>query len=220
MSQKKHRVFLVDDHPIVRQGIALLINQTRDLMVCGTASDTRSAMEAVPKSAPDIVVTDLSMPGPDGLELIKNLRTLMPTLSILVLSMQDEMLYAGRALKSGARGYIMKHEAEENILAAIQRVLAGQIYLSPSMTSHFLQNATTHAEVNPSPLDLLSDRELQVFELLGNGVRTSKIAEQLGIGVKTVETHIVRIRHKLGFADSHEMSRQAVIWVQRKLPKK
>lgn len=221
MTTKKERVFLIDDHPIVRQGLAVLIDQEPDLAVCGTAADARSALDGVLKSKPNIVVVDLSMPGPDGLEFIKNLHVHMPKLPVLVLSMHDEMLYAERALKAGAQGYIMKHEAETNIMAAIRRVLQGEVYLSLAMTGHLLRKVADQSDTKPiSQLETLADRELQVFEHIGRGYRSVEIAEQLGISIKTVESHVSRIRQKLGLRNSHEVARQAVIWVQQKLGRK
>jgi DNA-binding NarL/FixJ family response regulator len=216
MVDKKHRVFLVDDHPIVRQGLSLLIDHQPDLMVCGMAADTRSAMTDVPGSKPDIVVADLSMPGPDGLELIKSLRALLPGLPVLVLSMHDETLYAERVLKAGARGYVMKHEAETNIINALRRILDGSIYLSPAMTNRLLRKVSDHGNATPpSGIATLSDRELQIFEMLGHGLRPNKIAKELGIGIKTVETHVGRIRAKLGLRHAHEVLREAVLWLQQ-----
>jgi DNA-binding NarL/FixJ family response regulator len=214
MPPKKHRVFLVDDHPIVCQGLALLINHEPDLTVCGTATNARAALDAILKNKPDVVVTDLSMPGADGLELIKNLRAQLPHLQILVLSMHDEMLYAERALKAGARGYIMKHAVETNIMTAIRRIVLGEIYLSPAMTGRLLSKLSDQPDPTISPLAKLGDRELHVFELLGRGLRTTAIATELGIGIKTVETHIGRIRVKLNLSNSHEVARQAVLWLQ------
>jgi DNA-binding NarL/FixJ family response regulator len=216
MSSNKRRVFLIDDHPIVRQGLALLINHEPDLMVCGSASDARSAVSGLPKAKPDIILTDISMPGPDGLELIKNIRAILPNVPVLVLSMHDEALYTERVIKAGARGYIMKHEAEANIMTAIRRILQGEMYFSANMTNHFLQKLSQPAPAEArSPVEQLGDRELQIFRLLGKGRRTVEIAHELGIGVKTAETHLRRIRQKLGFRNYNEMTCQAAIWIQQ-----
>ena len=219
MAQNKHRIFLVDDHPIVRQGLTLLINQEPDLTVCGTASDAHSALTSVIEIKPDMLITDVSMSGPDGLQLVKQLLAHLPDLPILVLSIHDEMLYAERALKAGARGYIMKHEVESTILTAIRCILNGKIYVSAEMTNHLL-NITCNSVVNPlaSPVKLLSDRELQIFEIIGRGLSGTEIAEELKLNIKTIETYILRIRQKLHLSSTREVTCQAVLWVQDKHP--
>ena len=210
----KARVAIVDDHPVVREGLKKVIDQQPDLAVCWDGETAASAVQAIPAARPDILIVDLALAGMDGLELVKNLRALHPQLPVLVLSMHDENLFAERALRAGARGYIMKHEAPENLLLAIRRVLAGDIYLSRKMQTKTLDQITgARAGGGGSPLDLLSDRELEVFRLLGQGQATRQIAGQLNLSIKTVETYRAHIMEKLNLSSATELVQRAFQWV-------
>jgi DNA-binding NarL/FixJ family response regulator len=174
----KKTVFVVDDHPLLRQGLALLINQEPDLMVCGEAEDAQAAAKAIGVTRPDILIADISLKGPDGLDLLKNLRASYPELPVLILSMHDESIYAERALRARANGYIMKQEATEKVLVALRRILSGDIYLSEKMANKLLHQYISGASADlSSRLSALSDRELEVFRLIGEGRGTRQIAE-------------------------------------------
>jgi DNA-binding NarL/FixJ family response regulator len=211
--ERKSRVFVVDDHPIVRQGLALMINAESDLMVCGEAEEAQTAMQSVVECQPDILIVDISLDGPDGLELVKHVRTLFPELPILILSMHDETTYAERALRARANGYIMKQEATEKVLIAIRRILNGEVYLSDRMANKILkQHIRGGAAEGQSRLAELSDRELEVFRLIGDGHGTRQIAEELRLSVKTVETYQAHIKEKLLLRTGRELVQQAIFW--------
>lgn len=211
----KARVYIVDDHPVVRNGITMLINKEPDLEVCGEAEDAQTAISNIAAQKPDIAIVDISLKGMSGLELIKHVRARDESLPLLVLSMHDESLYAERVLRAGAMGYIMKQEAPERIVAAIRRVLAGDIYLSPAMSSRILQRFVgARAEADESPLKQLSDRELEVFEYIGRGHGTRQIAEALHLSVKTIESHRENIKNKLNLRTGMELVQHAIRWVQ------
>jgi DNA-binding NarL/FixJ family response regulator len=211
---KKATIIIVDDHPIVRQGLADLINQEPDLAVVGQAEDAPEAMQTIRKIKPDIVIIDVSLKETSGIELIKDVKALDPNIPVLILSMHDESLYAERALRAGAKGYIMKQEATEKIVNAIRAVLKGQLYLSDKMSSRILRKIVGGGvEVESSPIDRLSDRELEVFTLLGQGHGTRQISEQLHLSIKTIETYRSHIKEKLGLADSTELLQHAIQWV-------
>jgi DNA-binding NarL/FixJ family response regulator len=206
-------VFIVDDHPIVRQGLALLINREPDLQVCGDAADANSALRLIEATKPDVAVVDISLSGPDGIDLLKNIRVSCSHLPVLILSMLDEMLYAERALRAGANGYIMKQEATEKVLIAIRRILGGGIYLSDRMSNKMLHRFV--GDIPPesrSPVAGLTDRELEVFRLIGTGHGTRQIAEELHISVKTVESYQAHIKDKLSLRNSRELVQRAVQW--------
>jgi len=189
----KYRIFLVDDHPILRQGLALFINREPDLMVCGEADGAASALQAIRSSIPDFVILDISLDGPDGLELLKTLRAKYPSLPVLILSMHDESTYAERALRAGANGYIMKQEATEKVLTAIRQVLRGDVYVSEHLTRRMLQQFV-HGSISPrDPVTTLSDRELEVYRLIGAGHGTRQIADELHVSTKTVESYQAHI---------------------------
>jgi DNA-binding NarL/FixJ family response regulator len=208
--RSKYRVFLIDDHPIVRQGLALFIDREPDLMVCGEADGAASAPQAIRDSAPDFVVLDISLDGPDGLELLKTLRTAYPNLPVLVLSMHDESTYAERALRAGANGYIMKQEATERVLVAIRHILAGEVYLSDNLTKRMLQQFV-HGSISPQdPLAKLSDRELEVYRLIGVGHATRQIAVELHVSTKTVESYQAHIKEKLSLRNARELVQHAI----------
>jgi DNA-binding NarL/FixJ family response regulator len=211
--ERKSAIFLVDDHPIVRQGLALLINREPDLAVCGDAEEAGSALQRIEELKPDLVVVDISLNGPDGLDLLKNIRTHHPNLPVLMLSMLDESLYAERALRDGASGYIMKQEATERVLVAIRRILGGEIYVSDRMASRMLHRFVGGAQEGPrSPIADLTDRELEVFRLIGEGHGTRQIAEQLHLSVKTVESYQAHIKDKLSLKNARELVQRAIQW--------
>jgi len=213
-SAEKRRVIVVDDHPIVRQGLATLINQESDLVVCGEAASVPDAMAAIETLKPDIVLVDLSLSGASGIELIKLLKSRPERIPILVISMHDESLYAERMLRAGARGYIMKQEATDRVLAAIRHVLTGEIYLSEHMISRMLRKLVEGPESSAMPLERLSDRELEVFQMIGQGLPTRQIAEKLGVSNKTVETYRTHIRRRLELRNAGELYERARQWVE------
>lgn len=211
----KSRVLVVDDHPIVRQGVAQLINREDDLAVCCEAGDAEQALEELARRPCDIAIVDMSLPGISGIELIKTLRVRHPALPILVISMHDESLYAERALRAGARGYIMKQEATEKVLTAIRRILHGETYVSDRMHAKILQRIIDNRSETPaSPVSHLSDKEIEILRLIGMGLGTSDIARELNRSVKTVEAHRANIKEKLDLKTATELVRFAVQWVE------
>jgi len=214
--KSKRTVFVIDDHPIVREGLTQLINREPDLTVCGTAEDIYEALKAMQTLKPDIALADISLKGADGIELIKNLKIRMPALPVLVLSIHDESIYAPRALRAGARGFIMKQEATENVLLALRRVLSGEIYLSKRMANKMLQQFVgAPGTAQKFSIDRLSDRELEVFRLIGQGHGTRRIAEELRLSVKTVESYREHIKEKMTLSDASELVQHAIQWLQR-----
>ena len=212
--QTRRRVLIVDDHPVFRHGIAALIAAEKDLTVCGEADNAPAALEAMRRLKPDLAMLDISLQGTNGIELVKLMRAEQPRLPILMLSMHDESLYALRALRAGARGYVMKAEAMTHVLAALRKVLSGDIYVSPRFSERLVFKAIQSLEGGMgSPVDKLSDRELEVLQLLGRGFGTREIANELHLSVKTIETHRAHIKEKLGFKDAGEMVRFAIDWV-------
>jgi DNA-binding NarL/FixJ family response regulator len=212
---KATRILLVDDHPVVRDGLAESINHEPDLTVCATAEDRQEALKAVETTKPDLAVIDLMLKSSSGLELIKDIHARWPKLLILVVSMHDETLYAERVLRAGAQGYITKQQATRDILLAIRRVLSGGIYLSEKTASTVLGRLTSKPKaVSDSIVDLLGDRELQVFEMTGRGLSTREIAEQLRIDMKTVDTYRTRIKEKLNLESTSELLQLAIRWNQ------
>ncbi len=212
---KKLRVLIVDDHPIVRHGLRQLISQEPDLEVSGEAERPSEALKAIASLKPHVAIVDLSLREGSGLELIKDIKVRHPKLAVLVLSMHDESIYGERVLRAGARGYITKAEASENLLTAIRRVLAGEIYLSEKMAARMLHKLAAGPGVtDSSPVGVLSDRELEVFQLIGQGLRTRQIAERLQLSVKTIETYRENIKWKLKLEDAAELLQHAIRWVQ------
>jgi DNA-binding NarL/FixJ family response regulator len=210
---KKYRVLLVDDHPIVRQGLALLIDREADLSVCGEADGAHSAFHAIETLRPDIVLLDISLNGPDGLEVLKEMRMKSGSLPVLILSMHDESIYAERAMRAGANGYIMKQEATEKVLIAIRRILQGDVYLSDRLTTTMLQQYVRGgAHTKSSPLLNLTDRELEVFRLIGEGHGTRQIADELHLSVKTIESYQAHIKEKLALRNARELVQHAIEW--------
>jgi DNA-binding NarL/FixJ family response regulator len=215
-AKKRARILLVDDHPLVRERLAEIINREDDLIVTGEAEDRHEAITAILAKPPDLVIVDLTLKNSDGLELIKDIHTRWPKMRMLVVSMHDESLYAERVIRAGALGYITKQEATRKILVAIRRVLAGSIYLNEKIANHIISRLTAHAGVAAAtPGDLLADRELQVFEMTGQGLSTREIAKRLHIAVKTVETYRARIREKLRLKDTNELLQLAISWARK-----
>jgi DNA-binding NarL/FixJ family response regulator len=210
----KTKVFLVDDHPLVREWLTQLIQRENDLTVCGEAEDTHDALNKIEQCQPDIVIADISLKSTHGLELVKDLQSRRPTLPVLVLSMHDESLYAERVLRAGAKGYITKQEATKRILYAIRQVLSGQVYVSESMATRMVHKLVQgRHETHSSPIERLTDRELEVFQLIGRGQGTRRIAEELHLGIKTVESYRARIKDKLKLTDGTQLLQQAIQWV-------
>jgi DNA-binding NarL/FixJ family response regulator len=210
---KKYRVLLVDDHPIVRQGLARLIEREVDLSVCGEAEGAHTAFHAIETLRPDIVLLDISLNGPDGLEVLKEIRVKTGSLPVLILSMHDESIYAERAMRAGANGYIMKQEATEKVLIAIRRILQGDVYLSDRLTTTMLQQYVRGgAHTKSSPLLNLTDRELEVFRLIGEGHGTRQIADELHLSVKTIESYQAHIKEKLALRNARELVQHAIEW--------
>ena len=216
MSEKKERVVIVDDHPLFRERLSELINHELDMEVCGEAENAQQAIDLIRNTSPNLAIVDITLKGSSGLELIKSIKALPIGVPVLVLSMHDESLYAERALRSGATGYITKHESADNVLLAIRRVLAGEVYLSGTMTSVFLKSLTGGLKSVPRPLDRLTDRELEVLELIGRGHTTRQIAETLQLGVATVDTYRARIKEKMNFRNATELQHFAIRWVRER----
>lgn len=213
-NQHKTRILIVDDHPVVREGLAKLINQETDMTVCGQAEDAHQAVKAMKNLNPDLVIVDISLKETSGMDLIKDVKAKHPRLPVLTLSMHDESLYAERALRAGAQGYIMKQEAPEMIVAAIRAVLGGQVYISDKVTSRMVHKLVgSKDELSATGVDTLSDRELEVFLLIGRGHGTRQIAEKLFLSAKTIETYRAHIKDKLGLADATELLQYAIQWV-------
>ncbi len=215
-SPSKARIVLVDDHPVVLGGYRQMFDAEADLRVCATATSAAEALIAVERESPDLVITDLTMPGRSGLDLIKDLLARDPATKVLVISMHDEMLYAERALKAGAKGYLMKESANETILGAVRQVLAGGLYMSPKLSALVLNAFASQRPrgSESSPLQKLSDREFEIFRLFGEGRTAKEIASQLNLSPKTVSVHRDHIKEKMAFSTSAEMVRQAVRWVE------
>ena len=207
------KVFIVEDHPVFREGLVQIINGEGDLMVCGEAGDAEQALRSIPGLKPDLVLVDISLPGKSGLELIKELRARSGGVKLLVLSMHDEALYAERVLRAGARCYVMKKETTKKIISAIQHVLQGKLWVSDQMTAAFAEKFVGGQQgASESLIEHLSDRELEVFNLLGRGLETRKVAETLNVSIKTVQAYCARIKEKLKLANATELLRAAMHW--------
>lgn len=215
-SANKSRVLIVDDHPLVRHGMAQLINQEADLHICCEAGNAEEAMEASRRCTHDLAIVDISMEGISGIELIKMLKAKSENLPVLVMSMHDESLYAERALRAGAKGYVMKQEAPETILAAIRQILRGNIHVSEKIRSKMLrQIADAPTQADLSPLNRLGDRELEIMQLIGQGFRTAEIAEKINRSIKTIEAHRANLKKKLNLKNAAELIHFAVQWTER-----
>lgn len=211
----KHRVLVVDDHPMTREGLAAIIDRQKDMEVCCQASNAAEAFNELSQSLPDLMVTDMSMPGRSGLEFIKDVSAMAPQLPILVLSMHDEMLFAERALRAGARGYVMKDAGAARLLEAIRLILKGETYVSPQMSARIVEAFTgKRPRGSSSPIEKLSDREFEVFQLLGNGHSTKEVAEILRLSPKTIDVHRSHIKEKLQLKDAASLIHHAVRWVE------
>jgi len=212
-ARPRRRILIVDDHPIFREGLSQSINREPDLTVCGEAENAAQALDEVAKLKPNLVIVDLTLPGKSGLELIKDLHSIHPGLFVLTVSMHDESLYAARLLRAGARGYVMKHETPQTLLRAIRQVLNGGIYVSERMSAQILEAFSgRNSRGTDSPVDQLSDREFEVFHLIGRGRNNDEIAGQLHLSLKTVAVHQANIRRKLSLASSSDLIRFAVRW--------
>ncbi|ARA92273.1 MAG: DNA-binding response regulator [Bacteroidetes bacterium] len=210
-----YKLIIIDDHPLMRKGLAMTLEAEPDLVMVGQASNAEEGLEALEKYDPDLAIVDISLPGMSGLELIKHMHARKPDLGILVVSRHDESLYAERAIRAGARGYVMKLEAGQVIVKAVRRVLNGGIYVSEEINERLLMGMVTGRKtLAQSPLEVLSDRELEVFELTGRGLSTREIAEQLHLSVKTVESYRARIKTKLNLNTAAELMQHAVQWVE------
>ncbi len=211
----RRKILIVDDHPILRKGLAMVIDSEPDLKVVGEAEEVQGAIEKIESLAPDLVIVDLALPGVDGIELIKTMKLKYRDLPALVVSMHDETLFAERALRAGARGYIMKQEAVDKVLVAIRKVLDGEIFVSDRITTKMLETLISgDAKGASTPLDLLSNRELTVFRLIGQGFKTSQIADKLHLSVKTIESYRSHIKEKLRLSTGNDLMKYAIQWAQ------
>jgi DNA-binding NarL/FixJ family response regulator len=212
VNREKTRIFLVDDHPLVREWLTNLIHQQTDLIVCGEAEAAAPALQAINELRPDVAIVDISLTDSSGIELIKGIKATQPRVAVIVLSMHDERLYAERALRAGARGYVMKRETAGKIIAAIRQVLEGKLYVSEALASLLAEKFVDGGAISCSPVEQLSDRELEVFQLLGQGHETRRIAESLHVSMKTVQAYCARIKEKLRLANATELLREAIRW--------
>ena len=218
-SPGRKRILIVDDHPMMRQGLGQLIGLEPDLEICGEAENAERALDCLGSAKPDLVLADISLPGKNGLELIKDFQAIQPGLPILVISMHHESLYAERVLRAGGRGYVMKQEGGKKLMEAIRQVLSGQIYVSEKMSSEILEIFSgRRAGGEGSPVEKLSDREFEVFQLIGQGKSMREIADKLHLSVKTVEVHRANIKEKLKLKSASELVRYATRWVDSQGP--
>lgn len=209
------RILVVDDHPVVHEGLERILSVESDLTMCGKAATVREAVALVDKLKPDLIISDLTFPEGSGLELVKDIKALHPEIPVLVMSMHDELIYAERVLRAGGRGYLMKDTASDFLIAAIHKILGGGVHASSAVTEHFLHSLSEGGKRQASfPLKRLSDREIEVFELMGNGKSTQEIAGQLHISPRTVDAHRAHIKDKLGLADSAQLTRYAIRWME------
>jgi DNA-binding NarL/FixJ family response regulator len=209
------KIFIVDDHAMVRRGLRELLSHEADLVVCGEAATVADALSGIKEQKPQLIIIDISLKGGSGIELIKQIRVVDDEIKMLVLSVHDEALYSERVLRAGAHGYVSKSDAAENVLQAIRQILQGMVYLSSGMTNRVLSRVARGQQLEDDPVMGLTDRELEVFEQIGNGQSTSQIAEELHVSVKTVESHRENIKNKLSLKSGTELSHRAVQWVTR-----
>jgi len=214
----KKKIFIVDDHPMMRDGLAQMIANEPDLSVCGEAEDASEALAQIEKLKPDLAIVDITLRSSSGLELIKDLQIRLPLVAVLVISMHDESLYAERVLRAGGRGYIMKQEGGKKLMEAIRQVLSGQTYISPKISAKIVDAFSGRRSGNLSPVETLTDREFEVFQLIGGGLSTKEIADKLRVSAKTVEVHRVNIKQKLNIGTAPELIRFAVRWVESQKP--
>lgn len=210
----KKKIFIVDDHPLMRKGMAMTLDNSVEFTVCGQSESAEDALSEIPSVKPHACVIDISLPGMNGIELVKNLLSQMPELKILVVSRHDEELYAERAIRAGAKGYVMKLEAGDVLVSAVRQVMNGGIYLSDKIGSRLIMKIASGQSAGDNPLELLSDRELEVFELTGKGESTKEIAQRLHVSVKTIDTYRARIKEKMHLKTANELMRRAVQWVE------
>ena len=210
----RKRIFIVDDHPMMREGLRLIISNEPDLEVCGEAEDAPAALQAMEKLLPDLALVDITLRSGNGLELIKDLHCLAPGVPVLIISMHDELLYAERVLRAGGRGYIMKQEGGKKLMLAIRQVLSGRTYVSEQISARILDVFSGRRTTPGASVESLTDREFEVFQLIGRGIGTKEIAKKLKISVKTVEVHRVNIKQKLNIGTAPELIRHAVRWVE------
>jgi len=215
----KNKILLVDDHPLVREWLANLINEETDFEVCGQAANAREAIDLIGKLSPRMAVVDISLEGSSGLELIKDIKAQHPKVNTIVLSMHDEMLYAERAMRAGASGYVMKREATGKVLDALRAVLAGGLFFSNAVNAQLAQKLVQGVGDQPAVVESLSDRELEVFQLLGRGFNTRQISEQMNVSFKTVQAYCARIKEKLNHANINELIFHAVRWHESQSPR-
>lgn len=206
----KSTIYLIDDHPVLLQGIAMLINAESDLTVVGSSSSWTVALTEMSELKPDVVILDITLAAANGVEVLKNLRVHFPDQKVLMLSMHEESLYAARSMKAGAWGYLMKASATEEVVIAIRQILKGEIYLSPGMSKKMMSQLIGRGRAKESPLETLSDRELEVYELVGSGLTTRRIADRLHLSVKTIETHKAHVKEKLGLQTANELVQHAI----------
>ncbi|MCE5277105.1 MAG: response regulator transcription factor [Planctomycetaceae bacterium] len=211
---KKTRLLLVDDHPIVRQGIAMLVSKESDMEVCAEASSAAEALAMIKQTEPDVAVVDLSLKDSSGIDLIKDVAVRFPSLLVLVLSMRDEAFFAERVLRAGARGYLTKEQAPQKVIAAIRQVVAGELYVSDKISASVVRKFVQGRAASAGSLDALTDRELEIFEMIGGGLPTRDIARRLHISSKTVDSHREHIKGKLRLASSSDLLKYAIGWVQ------
>ncbi|HEY0549126.1 MAG TPA: response regulator transcription factor [Verrucomicrobiae bacterium] len=214
----KKKIFIVDDHPMMRDGLAQMIGNEPDLSVCGEAEDASEALAQIEKLKPDLAIVDITLRSSSGLELIKDLQIRLPRVPVLVISMHDESLYAERVLRAGGRGYVMKQEGGKKLMEAIRQVLSGQTYISPKISAKIVDAFSGRRSGNLSPVEALTDREFEVFQLIGAGLSTKEIAGKLRISAKTVEVHRVNIKRKLNVGTAPELIRFAVRWMESQKP--
>jgi DNA-binding NarL/FixJ family response regulator len=214
-TKARSRVFIVDDHKVFREGLALLINRSDDLEVCGEAEDGNTALKSIKQIKPDIILLDITLKESSGLELIKDLQKVLPGIPVLILSMHDEIFYAERVIKAGGKGYIMKQESSEILIGAIRKVLSGKVYLSEKMTERALDIFSEKGKkYNASPVENLSNRELQVLELIGRGYTTYQIAQETNLNIKTIGSYREKIKLKLNLKSASELTKYAIHWIE------
>jgi len=211
---EKKKIYIVDDHPLMRKGMAMTLENSVEFTVCGQSESAEEALSEIPALKPDACVVDISLPGMNGIELVKNLLAQFPEMKILVVSRHDEELYAERAIRAGAKGYVMKLEAGDVLVTAVRQIMNGGIYLSDKIGSQLIMKIASGQTAGDNPLELLSDRELEVFELTGKGETTKEIARRLHLSVKTIDTYRARIKEKMHLKTANELMTRAVQWVQ------
>ena len=212
------RIYIVDDHPLVRHGLSQIVANEADMEICGEAEDSPAAIRGVGEANPDAIIVDISLKGANGLELIKNLKAIHEDIPILVFSMHDETIYAQRALRAGAKAYVMKKESPSKVVDAIRKIIQGEIYVSPSVADQVLHQIVNGlGNVSTSPVDRLTDRELEVVQLIGRGLSSREVAESLHLSVKTIESHRAHVKEKLGLRNATELVQFSVQWVDQQV---